>query len=96
MRSRRISILILVIILCIFSSCVVAASPQTVGKWAVPGHDLVKKPSSEGPVGLKSNLISNGAATTMAISEPDNELKARYNVQDPEYFRYRVGICDAG
>lgn len=81
MRSRRFSILILVIILCIFSSCVVAASPQSVGKWAVPGHDLVTKPSSEGPVGLKGNLIRNGVAANVAVSEPDNELKARYNFQ---------------
>ncbi|MEI7435020.1 MAG: hypothetical protein WCJ93_12295 [Methanomicrobiales archaeon] len=80
MRSRRISILILVLILCIFSSCVIAASPQTVGKWDVAGHDLVIKPSSEGPVGLKGNLISNGAPAKVVIAGSDNELKARYNV----------------
>jgi hypothetical protein len=79
-RSRRISILILVLVLCIFSSCVFAASPQTVGKWAVAGHDQVIQPSWEGPAGLKGNLIGNDSSAKVVIEGSDNELKARYNV----------------
>ena len=77
---RRISLLILVLLLCIFSSCIVAASPLTTAGWATPGYDVVKKPLSEGLIGLKYNLISNGSAVKVVTTEPDDGLKARFNV----------------
>ncbi len=80
MRFKRTSILILVIILCIFYSCFAAASPQTMGERVGPGHDLVKKPSLEGPTGLKGNLVSNGVTNKFVSAGTDNGFKARYDV----------------
>jgi hypothetical protein len=75
---RRISLLIFVLLLCIFSSCIVTALPLTTAGWATPGHDVVKKPLPEGLIGLKYNLISNGSAIKVVTTEPDDGLKARF------------------
>jgi hypothetical protein len=77
---RRISLVILVLFLCILSSCIVAASPLTTAGWATPGYDMVKNPPSEGYNGLKYNLLSNGSAIKVVTAEPDDGLKVRYNV----------------
>jgi hypothetical protein len=77
---RRVSLLILVLLLCIVSSCIVTALPLTTAGWVSPGHDLIKNAPPEGLTGLKGNLLSNGSAGKVVTAEPDDGLKSRYNI----------------
>jgi hypothetical protein len=77
---RRVSLLILVLFLCIVSSCIVTALPLTMAGWATPGNDLIKNTPLEGLTCLKGNLLSNGSAGKVVTAEPDDGLKSRYNI----------------
>jgi hypothetical protein len=48
---------------------------------ATPGHDLLKKPSTEGLSGLKGTVNNYGIPAKMVTTGSESELKARYPVQ---------------
>jgi len=75
-RSRRISILVFLLLLCICSSCVVAGSLPVKVKGVSPGQDLIKKFSLDSPVGIKGDPASDRSTANIVTVGQDTRLIA--------------------
>lgn len=81
MGSRRISIIIILLLCICCIGGVIGAPPAMYERAATPAYDLVKKPSAEGLSGLKGSVSNYGTSAKIVTSGSENELKARYPVQ---------------
>ena len=77
MKSRRISLLIVLVVLCIFSICIAAGSSLVTIERATPGNDLIKKAPLEGSAILKGTNPGYVSEIKVVASGSDSGLKAR-------------------
>jgi hypothetical protein len=77
MKPRRISLLLVLVVLCIFSISIVAGSSLVNNERAAPGNDLIKKVPLEGSPGLKGICVSNVSVVKVVAPGSDSGIKAR-------------------